>query len=93
MENLKIERAEGRLSPRYRVIIADMDKGEVVLDEKVYAIAGGLVKFNLFENPNCKVYTIEYHGRCPAAAYPWLIRAMKASARKIKRIWKEARRK
>lgn len=90
MENLKIERTEGRLSPRYRVIIADMDKGEVVLDKKVYAIAGGVVEPEL---DDYHVYGMGYHGRCPAEAYPWLIRAIKASVREIKRIWKEARRK
>ena len=91
MENLKIERTEGRLSPRYRVIIADMDKGEVVLDARAYGLMGALVE-SVETAPGFEVYEIEFCGRCPARAYPTAARAMKASARKIKRIWKEARR-
>ncbi len=89
MEDLKFERTEGRLSPRYRVLIADMDKGEVVFDKKVYAIAGGVVEP---DTKDYRVYEMGYHGRCPVEAYPWLVRAMTVSARKIKGIWKEARR-
>ena len=84
-ENLGFEESLTQLSPRYRVMIADLEKGCILMDKRIYGFFGSVVSEDKRARCGYAVSFAGVAGHLSFKAHGLAIKALAANLRGMKR--------
>ena len=90
--NVNVKKLDEEPKPRYRMIIANLDKGEIVMDVRVFGVIGAIVEEAPDDRGGFAVYDVAYVGRLSPAGLQRAILALKHSLKSTRSVLKNARR-